>query len=50
MTTYNFQQYWGYAQASVACRSCGRVSKRSIREYCTVNPFNDAARQIAWAA
>lgn len=40
MTTYNFQQYWGYANANVACTQCGKVSKRRIREYCTVNPYN----------
>lgn len=38
--TIHFTQHWGYAKASVACRSCGAISKRNIKEYCTVNPFN----------
>jgi hypothetical protein len=40
MTIYNFEQVWGHAEAPVACRTCGRVNKRRIRDYCTVNPYN----------
>jgi hypothetical protein len=40
MATVTFDQCWGYAKAKVACRQCGRISERSIREWCTVNPFN----------
>lgn len=36
----NFDQYWGFATARVACRECGRISVRKIQECCTVNPFN----------
>lgn len=40
MNTINFEQHWGYAEAAVACRECGRISKRKVRDYCTVNPYN----------
>jgi len=40
MVTVTFKQVWGYANAHVPCNTCGRLSKRRIREYCTVNPFN----------
>jgi hypothetical protein len=43
MRTITFPQFWGYATAKVACRECGKVSRRNIREYCTVNPFNTRA-------
>lgn len=38
--TITFDQIWGFANADVACRHCGRVNRRTIREWCTVNPFN----------
>lgn len=43
MRRITFDQHWGHAVANVACLKCGRISKRHVREYCTVNPFNKNA-------
>ncbi len=39
-TTIKFDQVWAYATAHVPCLTCGATTQRTVKEWCSINPFN----------